>query len=201
MVPDEIRTLDEAVDAFNMAKDQESDAQFDQSDTAARACVEFNRRAWGMTDAQILRHMGEQTDTSQSTLRARLLVGRVFPKEKREAPENAWCRVKRWTHFEVCARMYSDETPNAPWEWLEYCVTHDLSVRRLKADIEALSGAPPPNTRPLYFSDAEMMTVDGVGDRSITLRFDRPRAALELADGDRVVVTIVKESEPTPMPI
>lgn len=200
MVPEEITTLEEAVDSFQSGKDKESEGKFDQSDTAARTCIARNRDEWGLNDEQILKHIGTQTDTGQTTMWGRLLVGRVFPKHWRDAPENAWCQTKHWSHYEVCARQWSDDDPDAPVAWLRYCVENDLSVRRLKAEIKAAGGDP--NTpRPIYVVDAEMVTIERIAPSFVVLRFDHPLPEpLVVAPGERVAITIVKKPEPEELP-
>lgn len=201
MVPDEIFTLEESVDAFNMARDQESEALFDQSDIAARTCIERNRAAWGLTDEDILEHIGKQTETSRTTMYGRLLVGKVFPRHWREDVRNAWCKRKRWTHFEVAARTWSEEDPDAPAVWLEYCVANDLSVRELHREIKLAGGERPDPSRAVYLLRAEEVTVSDICPTSLTVTFDIPLAVpLKIAQGDRVVIDVVKEAEPREMP-
>lgn len=199
MVPEEINTLEEAVDSFQAGKDKESEGKFDQSDTAARTCIARNREAWGMVDEDILKHIGTQTDTGQTTMWGRLLVGRVFPRHWREAPEHAWCQSKHWSHFEVCARQWCEDDPDAPVAWLRYCVDNDLSVRRLKAEIKA-AGGDPTHPRPVYLLDAEMTTIEALTSDYITLRFDRPLAEALACVGERVATTIVKQPDPESIP-
>ncbi len=199
MVPDEISTLEEAVDAFNMGKDKESEGKFDQSDTAALACIEKNRSVWGMSDDQILAHIGTQSDTSRTTMYGRLLVGRVFNKHWRE--DNDWCRTKHWSHFEVCARQWTEDDPEAPVEWLKYCVDNDLSVRRLKSEIALANGGPPKPDRPVYILDAAPCTLVSMDQHQMSVLFEHEITVADpIPPGIRLVVTAVIEPELAAMP-
>jgi hypothetical protein len=131
----------------------------------------------------------------------RLLVGQVFPEHWREADENAWCQVKRWSHFEVCARQWSEDDPEAPIEWLKYCVDNDLSVRRLKSEIALANGGPPSQERPIYLLDAAPCTVTDVSAGGVSLHFETYVPEWRDMVGERVVVTIVKEPETPQIPV
>jgi hypothetical protein len=198
MIPEEITTLEEATDAFLNGCDKESDGQFDQSDVAALACIEKNRLAWGMSDDDILKHIGTQSDRSRTTMYGRLLVGRVFNRKWRT--ENDWCLTKRWSHFEVCARMWSEGDPDAPYEWLKYAVDNDLSVRRLKLEIQSANGEGPQITRPIYVLDAEPCDLDTFTPDHMTVKFQREIVIPNLEPGMRIVVTAVIEPDPIPLP-
>lgn len=199
MLPEDFESLEDAVSAFIQGVEHESDAQFYQSDVCALACIEKHRRAWGMTDEAILAHIGKQTEKSRTTMYSRLLVGRVFPKPWREAPDNAWCREGRlgWSHFEVCARTWSEADPDAPKEWLRYCADNDLSVRQLKSEI-ALAGGVLPETRPLYLFDGATVTLDALDDHTMTVYFAQPPNPVwgTVEPGTRIVLTAVVEREP-----
>jgi len=197
MLPDEFTSLEDAVSAYVQAREDESSVQFRQSDIAARACIEKNRQAWGMSDEQILDALGKTVEHGRTTMYSRLLVGRVFPKQWRE--DNIWCTRKFWSHFEVCARTWSEADPGAPEAWLRYCVDHDLSVRQLKLEIQA-AGGDVPDARPVYLFEAVTVTLDALDDRSMTVYFATPpNLGGHVEPGTQIVLTAVLEREPEPV--
>ncbi len=200
-LPERFETLEDAVSAFIQGCEEESEAQFAQSDVCALACIEENRRRWGMTDEAIISHIGKQAGRSRSTMYARLLVGRVFPRAWREAPENSWCKSKSWSHFEACARTWSEADPEAPLHWLSYCVENDLSVRQLRMEIRAARGDIA-KAGPTYLLDAAFCILEHYDGRRLVLRIedDCPAPdAVGLQPGDAVVATVVLCEEETPV--
>jgi hypothetical protein len=169
-LPNKIKTLEEATDAFIQGVEMESDGQFHQSDVCALTCVEENRARWGMADEDILEHIGKTAERSRTTMFGRLLVGRVFNRQWRD--DNDWCHIKQWSHFEVCARTWSEESPDAPYEWLAYCVDNSLSVRQLKMDIAAAKGEPPQRDRPFYLLDASPCMCVSISHDQMIVKFD-----------------------------
>lgn len=194
-------SLEDATSAFISACEAESDTQFAQSDICAEACSDANRRAWGMTDEQILEHLGQQAKRGRSTMYARLLVGRVFPPDRRNP-------ALYWSIHEVCARLYSDDDPDLAYDWLDYAADHDLSVRRLRAEIAAANGQPPAKTRPVYVLDDVPVTVAHWDERQMTVAFDDGFTPPVDEDGEvvwpreglRLLLTAIREEDPVVMP-
>lgn len=199
-LPHDFTSLEDVVSAFIHGVEEESEALFYQSDVCALACTESNRRAWGMADEDILRHLGSTVERAINTLRGRLLVGRVFPRIWREAPENAWAKRKFYSHFEVCARIWSKEDPGAAEAWLRYCVEHDLSVSDLKLEIKAAGGAVP-DERLVYLFDGAVCTLDYLDDHQMTVYFATPPSlAGAVEPGTEIVLTAVIEQAPEVFP-
>lgn len=201
--PYTIKTLEEAVSAFIQANEIESQSQFVQSDVCAAACREENRIEWGMTDDDILAHIGKQAKRGRATMWNRLLVGRVFPPDRRNT-------ALYWSIHEVCAHTYSDDFPDAPHLWLEYAADNDLSVRELRAAIQAQNEDDPlPKTRPVYVLDDARVTVDYWDTRQATILFeagfeppiDEDGEVIWPQAGMRLVITAVKQEDPVHPPV
>jgi hypothetical protein len=179
------------VSAFISATQDENEAMFDQSDIAALSCIEKNRHAWGMSDDGILEHLGKQTGRSRTVLYGRLLVGRVFPPGKRNL-------ALSWSHHEVCARTWSEATPDVPQQWLEYAADNDLSVRELKIEIQG--GA---RVRPFYLLNAANATLVSVDHTRMVIEFDEDKPVCLPDDLDvpaTVIVTAALEPVRVPLP-
>jgi hypothetical protein len=187
-----IPTLEEAKTRMIDARKNTSAGLFEESDVAARTCVEANRRDWGMSDDAILEEIGNSSDTSRTTMYARLLVGRVFPESWRL--DNEWAtEAKYWSHFEAAARTWSEERPDAPELWLKYCVDNNLSVSGLKAAIALAGDDDPGDAPPEYIAKNKWATVVASDTNALALVFDEALKSIVEA-GDRVLVTVIKES-------
>ena len=197
----DIRTLEDATSAFIQSCEAESEDQFEQSDICAAACTKENRIAWGMDDEAILAHIGKQSKRGRTTMYARLLVGRVFPPEKRNG-------ALYWSIHEVCAHTWSEDDPEAPYAWLEYAADNDLSVRQLRQEIAAANGTPPEKTKPVYVLKEVGVTVDSWDMKQLTVFFDEGFEPPVDEDGEiiwptaglRLIVTAVKEADPYTLP-
>lgn len=190
---EEIETLEEAKTRQIEAKQTTSMGLFAESDNAARSCTEKNKKRWGMNDGQILEQIGTTTGDAQSTMYARLLVGRVFPESWRQ--QNEWAtEAKFWSHFEACARTWTPETPDAPYKWMQYCVDQNLGVRGLKAAIKLAGDGDPDENAPVYVTFNALAKVTAASQNRLGLAFDEEFKS-KVKPGDRVVVTIVKESD------
>lgn len=188
---DRIPTLEEAKTRMIDARKNTSAGLFEESDVAARTCVEVNRHEWGMSDDAILEEIGNSSDTSRTTMYARLLVGRVFPESWRR--DNEWAtEAKYWSHFEAAARTWSEERPDAPELWLKYCVDNNLSVSGLKAAIALAGDDDPGDSPPEYIAKNSWATVIQVATDALNLTFDEQLKG-KVQPGDRVLVTIIKE--------
>jgi len=178
--------LEDAVSAFIQACELETRAKFAQSDVCALACDEKTRARWGMTVEQVLEHLGKQARRGHTTMWARLLVGRVFPPDKRNL-------ALSWSHHEVCARTWTSKDPDAPYRWLAYAADHELSVHRLRAAIRIVSqrrSTALPADPPAYVLDQVEAVLDTFDDRRMTIVFTSPQS-LPLKRGMRLLITAV----------
>jgi hypothetical protein len=202
MLPEKFECLEDAVSAFIQSTEDESEALFKQADVCALACVEENRRAWGMDDKSILRHIGSQAERAYNTMAGRLKVGQAFPRQWRDDPENVWAKRKQYSHYEICARQNTDDDPDAAVKWLSYCVEHDLSVTELKLQIKAAGGDVPEYEPQFLFRNA-VCTVDAIDPHFMTVYFEKPQdyASAALKAGTRIVITALSEREQEPVAV
>lgn len=127
-----IETLEDATSALTQAIQNEEETLFSQSDIIAVSCEEKKRKAWGMTEDRILSHFSQATGRRRTTLYNRLLVGRIFPPDRRDP-------ALSWSHHNACAHTWSADNPGAPYEWLLLAGQQGLSVSELK---ELIGGKP-----------------------------------------------------------
>lgn len=216
-------TIYDAGEQYKQAKQTTSSGMFEESDVAAQACSAEQKEHWqrmhpeltdeDLTDKKILRQIGTISKSGKSTLYARLLVGRVFPPDLvipdlfphgvRDLPEE---NDIYWSHYLECARLWSEDTPHLPYEWLNKAILEGWSVRRLKAAIKKEGpGKEPPTTQAVYILDNTPVTVDYwdriqmtvVFDEGFSPPVDQDGRVVFPQEGWRVILTAVREASVT----
>lgn len=207
-------TLDDAVQAYLKTASGTTKSLLAESDIVAAACAADQKHAWAedtgqdYDDEQVIKHFGMKAKRSRTTLYERLLVGRIFPQGLvipdlfphgvREVPEDI-----HYSHFVACAYQWSEDTPNAPYEFLHQAVLNGWSVRRLKTAIKGQGGKPAGDKHPLYLLDAHVCELDYFDAYQMTVILADPPPALTWEDGSpfepqpgiKVIVTVAYQPD------
>lgn len=205
-------SLDDAMDDFMRAQSAETAALFVQSDICVAACSAASLGRMGtalgepLSEEAVLRALGERAKRGRSTMYARVRVGRLFPPDLviddlfphgvRDVPPDI-----TWSHYELCSRLYSQDTPMRPYEWLHYAAINGLSVRRLEMEIKARAQEPPavdsaPDTwRPRYVLDAARCILDAWDGHFLTVICEEPPGEqVKIQPGAHLIVTVLLEA-------